>query len=143
MVANFRRNSFRFTLMNGTTEETAMKFLEYNSNIYEDKYFLLYTTPEGSQTLTTSDAQNVYPQLTDEIEVVVDGSDSTAVGLTASQIYLALTEFVRVANTPGTLLPSTGGVGTKIFYIGGAVLILAAIAVILIATCSKKKAKSN
>ncbi len=99
--------------------------------------------PDDTYTLIETEAPAGYTQLTDEIEVVVDGSDSTAVGLTASQIYLALTEFVRVANTPGTLLPSTGGIGTKIFYIGGAVLILAAIAVILIASCSKKKAKSN
>ncbi len=75
--------------------------------------------------------------------MVVDGSDSTAVGLNPSQIALALSEFVRVANTPGTLLPSTGGIGTTIFYVGGGLLVLAAIVVILLASRSKKNSKAN
>lgn len=99
--------------------------------------------PDGTYTLIETEAPAGYTLLTDEIEVVVDGSDSTAIGLTDSQIYLALTEFVRVANTPGTLLPSTGGIGTTIFYVGGGLLVLAAIVVILLASRSKKNSKAN
>ena len=98
--------------------------------------------PDGTYTLIETEAPAGYAQLTDEIEVVVDGSASTAVGLTPAQVALALSEFVRVANTPGSLLPSTGGIGTKIFYIAGGLLVLAAVAVILIAS-RKKQVKAN
>ncbi len=97
---------------------------------------------DGTYYLVETEAPAGYTLLTDEIEVVVDGSDSTAVGLTPAQVTLALSEFVRVANTPGSLLPSTGGIGTTIFYIGGGVLVLAAIVVILLAS-RKKNTKAN
>lgn len=98
--------------------------------------------PDGTYYLHESTVPAGYTALTEDIEVVVDGSDSTAVGLTDAQIALALSEVVRVANTPGTLLPSTGGIGTTVFYVGGGLLVVAAIVVILLAT-RKKENKAN
>lgn len=62
----------------------------------------------------------------------VDGAAATAVGLSDEQVVLALTNVANVANTPGTNLPSTGGIGTTIFYVAGAILFIGA-AVVLIA----------
>ncbi|MBR5714239.1 MAG: isopeptide-forming domain-containing fimbrial protein, partial [Clostridia bacterium] len=70
---------------------------------------------DGDYSLVEVTAPAGYTALTEGIPVTVDGSDSTAVGLNDSQIFIALSEFVRVANTPGSLLPSTGGMGTYLF----------------------------
>ncbi len=48
---------------------------------------------------------------------------------------------VIVKNSKGTLLPSTGGIGTKIFYIVGSVLVLAA--VVLLVTRKRVNAKEK
>jgi len=46
---------------------------------------------------------------------------------------------LQVENNAGTQLPSTGGIGTTLFYIGGGILVLAAI--ILLVT--KKRMSAN
>lgn len=48
---------------------------------------------------------------------------------------------VIVKNSKGTLLPSTGGIGTKIFYIVGSVLVL--VAVVLLVTRKRVNAKEK
>ncbi|MBR3460842.1 MAG: SpaH/EbpB family LPXTG-anchored major pilin [Clostridia bacterium] len=96
---------------------------------------------DGNYTLVEVEAPAGYTALTDGIPVTVDGSDSTAVGLNDSQIFIALSEFVRVANTPGSLLPSTGGMGTYLFYIVGGVLVVAALAAIIVS--SRKRSSNN
>lgn len=94
---------------------------------------------DGTYYLVEIEAPAGYTMLTEPIEVVVDGSDSTAVGLNESELFLALSEFVRVSNTPGTNLPSTGGIGTYIFYILGGVLVAAAAVVIVMLSRERKK----
>ena len=46
---------------------------------------------------------------------------------------------ITVENTAGTQLPSTGGIGTTIFYIAGAVLVLGAVAIII----ARRKAEQH
>ncbi len=94
---------------------------------------------DGTYYLVETAAPSGYTVLTDPIEVVVDGSDSTAIGLNESEIFLALSEFVRVSNTPGSVLPSTGGIGTYIFYIVGGVLVAAAVVFVLMLSRERKK----
>lgn len=45
---------------------------------------------------------------------------------------------VTIRNTPGSTLPSTGGVGTTIFYIAGGLLVLCALALVIV---KRKKAE--
>lgn len=96
---------------------------------------------DGTYKLVEVEAPAGYTQLTEEITVVIDGSDSTTVGLTDSQVFIALNEVVRVENTPGSLLPSTGGMGTYLFYIVGGVLVVAALAAIIVS--SRKRSSNN
>ena len=64
-----------------------------------------------------------YAKLTEPIEIVVNGSSATTEGLTADQVAYSLTKVASVSNTPDSLLPSTGGMGTTLFYAASAVLL--------------------
>ncbi|MCD7723820.1 MAG: isopeptide-forming domain-containing fimbrial protein [Clostridiales bacterium] len=94
----------------------------------------------GTYTLTETAAPSGYNLLTDSIEVVItqesidatggvtatatiDGEDATvSTNADTGQLYVT----VDVENTTGTVLPSTGGVGTYIFYAVGGTLMIAA-----------------
>ena len=71
---------------------------------------------DGTYYLVETKAPAGYNQLTAPVAVPVnDGTTETALTVTAN-----------VANQAGTLLPSTGGMGTTIFYVLGAVLVVGA-----------------
>ena len=73
-----------------------------------------------------------YTRIETPIAVTIDGSASTSVGLSPDQITLVLTKVVNVANTSGTNLPSTGGIGTTIFYLVGSVFLAGAVVVLIV-----------
>ena len=77
----------------------------------------------GTYYLIETEAPAGYNLLSETIEVVVAGSDTDTTKLTYK---------VEVGNSTGSLLPSTGGIGTQIFYIAGAALLLGAVVVLLV-----------
>lgn len=72
---------------------------------------------DGTYYLVETKAPAGYNQLTGPKEVTVAGSTTDTTKLTVTE---------NVANQAGTLLPSTGGMGTTIFYVLGAVLVVGA-----------------
>lgn len=78
---------------------------------------------DGTYTLIETKAPAGYNLLSETINVVVAGSDTDTTKLTYK---------VEVGNSTGSLLPSTGGIGTQIFYIAGAALLLGAVVVLLV-----------
>ena len=76
----------------------------------------------GDYYLVETKAPDGYNQLTEPHKVTVAGSSTDTATLTAT---------AKVANSTGTLLPSTGGVGTTIFYVLGAVLVLGAVVLLV------------
>lgn len=71
---------------------------------------------DGTYYLVETKAPAGYNQLTAPVAVPVNGGTTET----------ALTVTANVANQAGTLLPSTGGMGTTIFYVLGAVLVVGA-----------------
>lgn len=82
----------------------------------------------GTYYLVETKAPAGYNQLTAPVEVKVEGG--------TAEVNLTVT--AKVENSAGTLLPSTGGMGTTVFYVLGTVLVLGA--VVLLVT---KKRMSN
>ena len=75
----------------------------------------------GTYYLEETKAPAGYNQLTAPVEVKVNG------GTTEAELSVT----ANVANSTGTLLPSTGGMGTTIFYVLGAVLVLGAVVLLV------------
>ena len=78
-----------------------------------------------SYTLTETEAPSGYNLLDNAVDVVVKRAKETIDG--SYLINGSANEF-EVVNKTGSLLPSTGGIGTPIFYIIGAILIVAGVA---------------
>ena len=83
----------------------------------------------GDYYLVETKAPAGYNQLTEPYKVTVAGSDTDTAKLSVT---------AKVANNTGALLPSTGGMGTTVFYVLGFVLVMGA--VVLLVT---KKRMSN
>ena len=86
----------------------------------------------GTYYLLETEAPAGYNLLDAPVEITINGSSATATSLTS------LTHTEQVENSTGAVLPSTGGMGTTIFYVTGSVLVLAAVVLLV----TKKRMKS-
>jgi len=77
---------------------------------------------DGTYELIEVEAPAGYNLVTTPTEVTIAGSNSDDTKLTVKS---------TVENNAGSLLPSTGGIGTTIFYIAGLVLVLGAAAIVI------------
>lgn len=125
-------------LTDWTTEENlATKFTsDNNGNIS------ISGLDAGEYYLKETKAPDGYNKLTDDIKVVLtrEYNESTNVG-TAHFTYGSSTKAdkVEVENNAGTTLPSTGGMGTTVFYVVGGGLM--AVAVVLLVTKKRMENK--
>ena len=77
----------------------------------------------GTYYLIETEAPAGYNLLAKPVKVEINGSDANVDSLTVT---------TNVENHTGSLLPGTGGIGTQIFYIAGAALLLGAVVVLLV-----------
>lgn len=82
--------------------------------------------------LTETEAPKGYNKLAAPIKVEIDNDGNV-------KFNDANVDRVEVENKTGTLLPSTGGMGTTIIYMAGAILVIASVIVLV----SKKKSKAK
>ena len=80
---------------------------------------------EGTYYLTELTTAEGYNLLTEDIVIVIDAEGNATVS-GASELFSASNSKITVVNKSGTVLPSTGGIGTTIFYVIGAILVLGA-----------------
>lgn len=80
---------------------------------------------DGKYYLDEIDAPDGYNPLTARQEFEIDGANLDATLSTTGDSWTS--GGVQVINNAGTELPTTGGIGTTIFYIVGAILVLCAI----------------
>ena len=121
----------------GTADAAKFTF----NGIDDGEYKLVETqTPTGYNTLAdqyfTVTAEHTLvsdnPQLTS-----LTGTDGAQFSMTSSLSDGSLT--ADVVNTQGAELPSTGGIGTTLFYIGGGILVLAAVVLLI----TKRRMNAN
>lgn len=77
---------------------------------------------DGTYYLVETEAPAGYNPLTGPVEVTVEGSSADTAKLSVT---------AKVANKTGTTLPSTGGMGTTVFYVLGSVLVLGAVVLLV------------
>lgn len=80
---------------------------------------------DGTYYLEETAAPAGYNKLEEPVSVTVNGENANATNLSA------LTVTKEVANNTGALLPSTGGMGTTIFYVLGSILAVGAIVLLV------------
>ena len=85
---------------------------------------------DGTYYLVETKAPAGYNQLTEAKDVEVKGSITEPMKLSVT---------AEVANSAGTLLPSTGGMGTTVFYVLGTVLVMGAVVLLV----TKKRMSRN
>lgn len=115
----------------------------------ETGYISIKGLDAGTYSLEETKAPDGYNMLDKPIAVVIsgpatndDGGKVTQDGEETSSMGEgedAITNIVKVENKSGTLLPSTGGIGTTIFYVVGGILMLGAVILLI----TKKKMGSK
>lgn len=94
----------------------------------------------GTYWLEESAAPNGYNKLAKKIKIVLDEWGNVAINDVAKDKDTGLPfSIVEVENNAGTLLPTTGGMGTTMIYMAGAILVIAS-GIVLV---SKKRSKAK
>lgn len=124
------------TKANETAKEKAIKAYVGNDGILK-----LTGLGEGTYTITETEAPAGYNKLTQPLVVkitaeVIEDADPTHYQVEWKKDDIVSSKDVtvdengvfklKIKNNPGSTLPSTGGIGTTIFYVGGSFLLLGA-----------------
>ena len=89
----------------------------------EDGYNLLDGTTSITPTVVVNGTANATKVTVAEATGVSAGNDSAEA---ANTMQLSAKQVTKIENNQGSVLPSTGGIGTTIFYVIGAILVLGA-----------------
>ena len=139
-----------FTTASSETTEGEETRISATAEVNSDGVLVFKGLMEGEYKITELVAPNGYNLLKEPIEVSITWNEpeesSTACSWTAKSSIAKTTENPEgnidldealgifkfdVENTSGALLPSTGGIGTTIFYVVGSILVLAAVVLLV------------
>lgn len=119
-------NKYTYTSNGGTKELIS----------YTDGMININGLKSGTYYLKETKAPDGYNTLKDPIKIVVTGDDT---GVPVIEVRGEPVDQVEVQNNKGSLLPSTGGMGTTLIYVVGSILVLASGIVLF----SKRKEGTN
>ena len=85
----------------------------------------------GTYYLREVEAPAGYNKLAGDVQVIITGATEQTIEGTNETKLVYNTVTAKVNNQSGTELPSTGGMGTTIFYVIGSVLVLAAVVLLV------------
>ena len=90
----------------------------------------------GTYTLTETETTAPYNKLKESITIVIEDTTKETDETPSHKVTYMIGEqvgegIVTVMNNTGTELPSTGGIGTTIFYIVGGILVLGAVVLLI------------
>lgn len=130
-------NALKFTKKTGSN----YRFDSTNGSIelesYTDGMINIQGLKSGTYYLKETKAPDGYNVLKTPIKIVVKGDDKT--GQIIIKVKDEVVTQVEVQNNKGSLLPSTGGMGTTLIYVVGSILVLASGIVLF----SKRKEGTN
>ena len=112
----------------GKTSFTGLKAGTYH--LQEIKAPDGYSLPDGAAAVTDVEIKVAYKN-----DGSIDRDNSTVTINNSDHMYIT----ADITNKPGAVLPSTGGIGTTIFYVLGGVLTVAAIVLLIV----KKRMENN
>lgn len=138
----------KYIKINTVTQQTTSTPINVDAYVRADGKITFMGLGEGTYTLTELIAPNGYNLLNAPIEINIS-FDTEAKTFTFEYRNQGEEEWknfdattgLDIVNSTGTELPSTGGIGTTIFYIVGGVLMVAA--VVLFATKKRMSASKN
>jgi len=132
-----------FKLQVNSTDVPVVKVGDYYRPAVEGEKGVVITSDDNGQimirgldkekgyTLVETKAPAGYNLLTTPVELIVTLDAKKNVAITAgtdeNTTYLDAANIAKIENLQGSILPSTGGIGTTIFYIVGGLLIVAAV----------------
>lgn len=125
-----KQNTYRVA----KTGETGVEIITVGSGV-----ITIYGLDNKTYYLKETEAPAGFNKLTNLVEVNLTGGNNLTATKVGEQMDGNATGAVKVENKAGTTLPSTGGMGTTLFYVVGG-LLMAAAAVLLIA---KKRMGKN
>jgi fimbrial isopeptide formation D2 family protein/LPXTG-motif cell wall-anchored protein len=133
---NYESTSVKYeliTVVNKTTEKTNIVTEAW---VDENGIITFEGLGEGTFTITEMEAPEGYNKLTNPITIVISFNKNGTPKWTATQngnpMELEGNLFAfEVVNKAGATLPTTGGMGTTLFYVVGAVLVMAAVVLLI------------
>ncbi len=136
-----------FKLYDAATEGNEIKVVATGDNNYriavegeegvtiKATYATIAGLDAGTYYLEETVAPEGYNKLTTRIEVIISEDNIAKINFVEGSNELDAdasdNNFVKVVNKSGAILPSTGGIGTTIFYCAGAILVVVALILII------------
>ena len=132
----YESTSVKYEKVTEVTKETVKTDIVTEAWVDENGVITFEGLGEGTFTITEMEAPEGYNKLTQPITIVINFNENGTPKWTATQngtpMELDGNIFIfNVVNKAGATLPTTGGMGTTIFYIAGAVLVLAAMILLI------------
>lgn len=124
-VGSTDANSEAVYVVTGTTDDKEANNLKVVTN--NSGKFRIKGLAAGNYKLYETKAPSGYNLLASAVNINIDAEGNVSVGST----QVGDSDYVKVRNSSGNVLPSTGGIGTTIFYVAGSILLIGA-AVLLI-----------